>query len=249
MKENYSISQKKTGTALPLVLIFSSLMLSGIILVYKMTNEHRFSVRESVGVFQAKLMAMSGVQHLLLKTKLMPSEFYDAWAMAKGRNPYFDFDSSVAAGPTNPGPRFLTRGTPGANPKYEITMNSSDNFSSNSEGWFSSDAFAGKKWPTVNGVAINNSELYLWKFIADVTNKAAIQPVLAIQRQNKNFNYAAEDPYSGIYEVTSISLLGQKQGKAYLEDTVKIEVTGQITNLDGVYHLQTISQTVLVKRR
>ena len=233
----------RQGSAIATVICFVALLM--VLLTSLITNMRRqqFSVVKGLPPLQAKLMALSGVQHMLLKARLCPTELYDAWALSQGRNPLFNASDSVHPY-SNPGPRFVTRGTvSGTGAARTVAIDTADNFTTDPGSWFTNDVFAGKQWPKIGGTLVPNSQLYLWKFIADVTNKPTIQPALRVATGTVG------DPYSGFYEITSLEILGQEGRRSYATDTIRFEVTGNITDDFGFHTSETVRSVVVIRRR
>ena len=230
---------KKKGVAVPLVISVATIMLMYLITTWRASVEENRMIRHTQKVLQARLIALSGIQHFMLKARLMPTELYDAWALAAGRNPLFRFNDPGGAGPSNPGPRFISRGSQIS--PFECSVEPVDDFTTDPGGWFANCAFAGGSWPQIGGKPVVNSQLYLWKFCADVTSRDAIQPALAIKLSDGN-------PYDAAYEVTSFKLLGQKDYRAYHQDTITVEVKGTVIDHNGTTSSQRVNRTMIIHR-
>ena len=105
---------KKQGMAIPLVLIFATIM--GIVSTFLIKNskEHNRQNQTSFAQLQSYFIARAGVEHAMIKIKYLHRELYDAICMSQGRNPLFDFslinnmnDPGNAIKTYNPGPIFL----------------------------------------------------------------------------------------------------------------------------------------------
>lgn len=232
------------GSAIALVICFVGLLTILIASIIQSTTYQRAAVKKNVGPLQAKLVALSGVHHMLLKAKLMPVELYDAWALAKGRNPLFDFadPTGPASPPENPGPKFVTNGTVSTD-KTTITIDPLDDFSNDAgRNWFTSDVFSGKAWPSVGGAAVPNTQLYLWKFFADINNKPTIQPAIIIAT-------ASGDPYTATYEISTFTLLNQRKVSKGYQDTISFAVKGTVWDGWGASYTETLTSIVFITRR
>lgn len=106
----------RRGMAIPLVLIFATVL--GLLSTYiiKNTQQYNRSNQTSFSQLQAHFVARAGVEHAMLKIKFLHREFYDAICLAQGRNPLFDFtqisnldEPQNAISKYNPGPIFLYR--------------------------------------------------------------------------------------------------------------------------------------------
>ncbi len=107
---------KRTGMAIPLVLVFATAL--GIVATYliKSTQQYNRSNVTSFAQLQAHFTARAGIEHAMLKIKFLHRELYDAICLAQGRNPLFDFTQitdlnapETAIKSYNPGPIFLYR--------------------------------------------------------------------------------------------------------------------------------------------
>lgn len=106
----------KQGMAIPLVLIFATIL--GLLSTYiiKNTQQYNRSNLTSFAQLQAHFVARAGVEHAMLKIKFLHRELYDAICLAQGRNPLFDFtqitsldEPQKGISQYNPGPIFLYR--------------------------------------------------------------------------------------------------------------------------------------------
>ena len=107
---------KRKGIAIPIVIVLAAIL--GLIstFVVKGIRQYSQSNQTSYAQLQAYFIARAGVEHAMLKTKLLHRELYDAICLSQGRNPIFDY--SLLNGTTenklteaiesyNPGPIFL----------------------------------------------------------------------------------------------------------------------------------------------
>jgi len=106
----------KNGMAVPLVLIFATVL--GLLSTYiiKNTQQYNRSNQMSYAQLQSHFIARAGVEHAMLKIKFLHRELYDAICLAQGRNPLFDFtqiknldEPEKAISTFNPGPIFMYR--------------------------------------------------------------------------------------------------------------------------------------------
>jgi hypothetical protein len=236
----------RKGSAIATVICFVALLMVLLTTLINNMRRQQYAVLKGLPPLQAKLMALSGVQHMLLKARLCPTELYDAWALAQGRNPLFSFSATGGAQPeSNPGPRFVTPGAvSGSGLARTVAIHANDDYTTDPANWFNNDVFAAKAWPKIGTTAVPNSQIYLWKFIADVTNKAAIQPALTVATGT-----TFQDPYSGYYEITSLEILGQEGRRAYATDTIRFEVTGRVFDDFGFHTTETVRSVVVIRRR
>jgi len=237
-----------------MVILFSSFLLSLLIFFLQSSSNDRYAVTRNMGFLQAKIMALSGTQHMLLKVKLFQTELYESAALIKGKNPYFNFEVingvQPCASSSNPGPRFITHGTLGADTKNEISIDPNDDFSSDpGGGWFSKDGFSQNAWPTITNQPVVNSRIYLWKYCADVTNNSNIQPALIVSPPPGGYKGKGGDPYEGIYKAVSFDVRGQKNLKGYEEDCIYFTVQGTIKDNRGNQYTEQETQTVNITRK
>ncbi len=107
----------KKGMAVPLVLIFATIM--GVVSLYllKTTKNVNTQIHTSYDQIQSYFIARAGIEHAMLKIKYLNRELYDAVCMSQGRNPLFNYsllkNSTDFSNPWskisvyNPGPIFL----------------------------------------------------------------------------------------------------------------------------------------------
>ncbi len=108
------INIKKQGMAIPLVLIFATIM--GIVSTFLIKNAQNYNKQNqtSFAQLQSYFIARAGVEHAMIKIKYLHRELYDAICLSQGRNPLFDFSLITnmsspgdAIKSYNPGPIFL----------------------------------------------------------------------------------------------------------------------------------------------
>lgn len=104
----------RKGIAIPLVLLFSTVLGVLATVIIKSSQQYGRQHQTSSTQLQAHFVARAGLQHALLKTKLLQRELYDAICLSQGRNPLFDFSQvknldspGGAISRQNPGPIFL----------------------------------------------------------------------------------------------------------------------------------------------
>ena len=105
---------KKQGMAIPLVLVFASIMAIVSTYLYKIAKQSNRQNQSNFEQLQSYFIARAGAEHVMLKIKFLHRELYDAICMYQGRNPLFDFSQITSmATPQNaiktfnPGPIFL----------------------------------------------------------------------------------------------------------------------------------------------
>lgn len=104
----------RRGFAVPMVLMFATIMAITGVFIMRNTRQHAAQNRTSLSQLQGHFLARAGMEHALLKVKYLHRELYDAACLAQGRNPLFDFSKASTTNPDdlgisiqNPGPVFL----------------------------------------------------------------------------------------------------------------------------------------------
>ncbi len=277
-------AHQRRGMALMIVLIIASVLMVSVLFLYKSGRQYKHQMSKAIFDLQAQYLAIGAIQHAELKVRYFPTELYDASEYSLGKNPYFDFtelDSTEydaldpirkaeyaisephihKAGPFNEGPRFLSSGVLSAdNYARWFQLQSLDpldsdpaNFASYAGNWFGKDG-----WPKEeDGVTlVRNSDLYLWKFRYDISNRNTIQPSLRLARtvgtDFKLFNAATDigSPYDGMYEVTKLRVLSVAGQRRLNEEAVNFTVVATIWDPQTNQPYQQSQEKVLkVKRR
>ncbi len=107
---------KKQGMAVPIVLIFATIMGFVAIFLLRNTRDSNAQTQTSMEQLQSYFIARAGVEHAMIKVKYLNRELYDAMCMQQGRNPLFDYSQIKdgdeekpweAISQWNPGPIFL----------------------------------------------------------------------------------------------------------------------------------------------
>lgn len=107
---------KKQGMAVPIVLIFATIMGFVAIFLLRNTRDSNAQTQTNMEQLQSYFIARAGVEHAMIKVKYLNRELYDAMCMQQGRNPLFDYSQIKdewestpwnAISEWNPGPIFL----------------------------------------------------------------------------------------------------------------------------------------------
>lgn len=105
---------KRKGMAIPIVLIFATIMGIVSLFLFKSAKNYNRQNLTSFAQLQSYFVARAGVEHAMLKIKYLNRELYDAICLSQGRNPLFDFSQITdinnpwsAIKQYNPGPIFL----------------------------------------------------------------------------------------------------------------------------------------------
>lgn len=107
-------NKSNSAMAIPIVLFLALALGITATAILRSSRDHGQMHMTSSIQLQAHFIARAGLQHAMLKTKLLQRELYDAVCLAQGRNPLFDFsqvDNPNSPGDAisrrNPGPIFL----------------------------------------------------------------------------------------------------------------------------------------------
>ena len=279
------IPAHRGSTTVVLVLALSGILLIGALSTFFTGRQYRTFQKKSHLSVQAFFMAQACLQHAELKIRFFPTELYDASEYSLGKNPYFDFSeitstdySKLAAvrkleykpsnnDPANyymhiacsfnPGPRFLSEGGLSTTESWfqlsalDPKDSSPANFSAKEVKWFPQDG-----WPVIDGIEVPNSDLYLWKFAFDITNRKKdngdeIQPTLTCTRSN-NFNIGVQNaiPYTGLYETKKIQVLSMKEHRRLNQEAVKIVAVGKVVDpISGETAEEVLEKIIKVSRK
>ncbi len=203
----FSIKNRK-GSA-----IAFSLIIAGILLLSEafFMNQNRNNIlfrEKNIENLQSYFAARAGMQHVMLKAQILPTQLYDAACFSVGKNPFFDFTHYIEqpspniptkkigniwiklACSTNPGPRFLVSGSSSG---------------SDLEDWMT---------PPDTNLKTKNPTKYLEKFIEDISFNSTDYPEM---------NY----PYSFSYAVASFTILSLKGQRKYNEEAIQTTVIGR----------------------
>jgi hypothetical protein len=104
------------GFAIVIALFFCFVLM---LVFFSVMAQHRtvsHQTRLSLQQQQAFFAARAGLQHLLLKARLFPTELYDAVEFSQGKNPLFDFSEHSAT--LNGQPAFKQN----TNPKFDLSL-------------------------------------------------------------------------------------------------------------------------------
>ena len=204
----------KKGMAIPLVLIFATVL--GLLATYiiKNTQQYNRSNVTSYAQLQAHFVARAGVEHAMLKIKFLHRELYDAICLAQGRNPLFDFTQiknldapDEAISKYNPGPIFLYRQGDFANNRL-LTQN------------FSVDSGREKRW--------------LNEFMADIRSEVTRVPagdtnaVLNMSPLPNQISSLMKEPFNKAqYGIKALNIAAQEisEETSKVHNTAIIELT------------------------
>lgn len=194
----------KKGMAVPIVLIFATIM--GVVSLYllKTTKNINSQIETSNEQLQSYLIARAGVEHAMLKIKFLNRELYDAVCISQGRSPLFNYkdvdpssiqDSICIA---NPGPVFLYK---------------QGSFSSQVDGFFTklSPSSNKKYFKWLDGfkedlTSVYNSELGINKFL-DMSDDSYLSDIPNTPSSVKNLKQLLKNTIGkSQYSLTDISM-------------------------------------------
>lgn len=217
---------RKKGMAIPLVLLFATVLaVIGTVLI-KTTRQTSRQNLTSYNQLQAHFVARAGMEHALLKIKYLHRELYDAICLSQGRNPLYDFSRPISA--TNPGPAFLYN-------SGEFTPNGffTPGFSkNNSTAWlqaFTADLISGT---TIDGVQYNTC-------LSFSSPPAAVTGLM-------------RERFTGGYEVRTVGIAAnntvEQAAIVNNQSIVDVTVDAEITSARGETWQERLQRTVRVSR-
>ncbi len=270
------IKSRKSGFAVVLVLVLSSILLLTAISLFKTSSQYNAHMKKDFGELQAYYMAVGAIQHTQLKVKYFPTELYDASEFSLGKNPMFDFTilsddeynalspilksefSSVSphfrkASVNNAGPRFLSAGALSDDATerwFQLKSLDPEDRDLTEGAWFPSG------WPKDKNLnPVKNSDLYLWKYARDICNLNGIQPSLSCDNAKVTTSYDKLDvsssnelPYEGTYQISEIKVLSTTDQKRLNEEVVSFTGVGSI-KVPGTGEIVTYEITKKIKVR
>lgn len=94
----------RRGFSIPMVLLFCAIMVVVLLAFIQTRINMKAQTRLSFRQLKAHYLAQSGIQHALLKLRVLPNESYDAAAVARGVCPFLQLPGGVPyAGAAPPG--------------------------------------------------------------------------------------------------------------------------------------------------
>lgn len=244
--KKYGLKQR-LGMAIPLVLLFASVL--GLLSTFaiKSTKSYNQSNLTSYGQLQVYFLARAGVEHALLKTRYMQRELYDAICLSQGRNPLFDYTSiktelgNVSQGDLessvskyNPGPIFL----------YEVSA-------------FTNDGLL------TSGFTNSNKDLWLEAFMEDIRSEPLVaggeNSVLSFSNTNA-FNNSilsrmAEPFTNASYTIDALELAANTVSEVAASDriensaVVELTISADANIAKGSVWRHAIKKTVRINRQ
>ncbi len=229
---------KKRGFAVPIVLVFATALAIVGTFIYKNTRQYNTQTQTSNSQLQAHFLARAGLQHAMLKIKLLNRELYDAAFLSQGLNPLFDFNTisdyanpHLAISEYNPGPIFLY-----------------------SQGAFIRNGLFTKNFaPT----GTNDKNFWLQKFQEDIISGIEIDGIkynwcLNMVPPPTQINGLLSEPFSGQYQITSLNVaareVAEAAGKISNFAIIELTVESTINNAKDQNYRYKLKKTVKVTR-
>ncbi|GAB4273864.1 MAG: hypothetical protein Kow0029_13800 [Candidatus Rifleibacteriota bacterium] len=229
---------KRNGFAVPIVLVFATILAIIGTFVFKNTRQYGTQTKTSLAQLQAHFLARAGFQHAMLKIKLLNRELYDAAFLSQGLNPLFNFNSitdynnpHTAIGPYNPGPIFLYK-----------------------NGAFTRNGLFTKNF---NPSGPNNKDLWLQRFQEDIASgftegSTTYNGCLKMVPPPPQINNLLTEPFSGQYQITALNVAAREtdEAEAKVSNYAIIEMTMEstINNAKDQNFVYKMNKTVKVTR-
>lgn len=230
--------RNRSGFAVPIVLVFATILAILGTFIYKNTRQYGSQTRSSNSQLQAHFLARAGLQHAMLKIKLLNRELYDAALISQGLNPLFDFNTisdynnpHLAISEYNPGPIFLY-----------------------TSGMFSRNGLFTKSFSPAGP---NNKDFWLMKFQEDIISGIEIAGTkynwcLNMVAVPPEINALLTEPFSGQYQITALNIAAREVSEASgnVSNAAIIELTMEslINNAKDENYRYILKKTVKVTR-
>ncbi|PCJ16039.1 MAG: hypothetical protein COB02_17225 [Candidatus Cloacimonadota bacterium] len=209
-------SLSKKGISMLLVVLVGMTMMAMAVILLNSSSSNTGNMQESKERIQSLFIAKGAQQHALLKFRLLPTEFYDAAALAIGKNPIFNF-SKVKARYKNPGPAFFTGDAVIQNESEATSGSEIPIFQRGGQWWLNDDD---KKF---NGVMAE----YLNKFLKDIATDQNNEVVIdSAPHDDLAMGSNWFDPFTGSYRVDKVLIFGKSKGMNYGVDSVLVSCRG-----------------------
>ena len=232
--------KNKRGFAVPIVLIFATILAVVGTFIYKNTRQYGAQTLSSNSQLQAHFLARAGLQHAMLKIKLLNRELYDAALLSQGLNPLFDFNTisdyanpHLAISEFNPGPIFLY-----------------------SQGAFTRNGLFTKSFSAPTGGA--NKDFWLQKFQEDIISGIEIDgtkynwSLNLVPTPPPEINALLTEPFSGQYQITALNVaareVAESGGNVSNFAIIELSVESTINNSKDENYRYALKKTVKVTR-
>ncbi len=230
---------RKSGFAVPIVLVFATALAIVGTFIYKNTRQYNTQTQTSNSQLQAHFLARAGLQHAMLKIKLLNRELYDAAFLSQGLNPLFDFNTisdytypHLAISEYNPGPIFLY----------------------NQGAFIRNGLFTKNFAPT----GTNGKDFWLQKFQEDIISGVEIDGTKynwclnLVPNPPAEINSLLSEPFSGQYQITSLNVaareVAEAAGKISNFAIIELTVESTINNSKDQNYRYKLKKTVKVTR-
>ena len=232
---------KRKGFAIPLVLIFASVL--GILATFIIKRSRHYNRFNTVNLaqLQAHFVTRAAFQHAMLKVKLLNRELYDAVCLAQGRNPLFDFtqiktisDPSSGINAYNPGPIYLYhQGDFTNNNLFTANFSQTGNIEKSWLNTFKSDINSGLK----TGMDGNN-----------------LNTAMSLNQIPNEIRSLMKEPFTGQYDITDLNIVARDISDSSTANivnntaVVEISVSSTVTTARGDNWNHSMKKTVKVFR-
>lgn len=224
--------------AVPIVLVFATTLAILGTFIYKNTRQYNTQTRSTLSQLQAHFLARAGLQHAMLKIKLLNRELYDAALLSQGLNPLFDFNTitnhanpHTAISEYNPGPIFLYN-----------------------NGAFTRNGLFTKNF---NPPGANNKNIWLMKFQEDIISGIEIDGTKynwclnLVPNPPNDINSLLSEPFSGQYQITSLNVAAREVSEGAKVSNyaiIELQVESLINNAKDENFRYVLKKTVKVTR-
>lgn len=240
------MSTPRRGMILPMVLLFSGMLLVTGLAVWRTNQTDVQQITVNVRRVQAQFLAKGALQLALLKARLLPTPLYDAAAYSVGKNPYYVHSSGydhLKSGVMSPqaalvpGPAFLTGlGTDDAKVLGDGSLQRTNikkvpgtsDGESQSDNLNSEDGLAGADFVV---------DRYLNFFALDLADSTVASPTMSqdprisVKGQDKiRISTSASDPYEGSFRILSINVQGARANQQYGVETLRVVAVASISS-------------------
>ncbi len=231
------VNKNRKGSALAFALFIAGVLLVSETFLINQNRSNLIHRKMNIESLQSYFAAKSGVQHVLLKCQIIPTQLYDAASFAKGRNPYFDFGQYPTSQDLNAS--FTPRIVGGKKIKSATSINPGPRFLiTGSQGWTLDNCMNCKS--TLPSTGKSNARKFLDRFTSDI--------VFATNMQGTFTNYTY--PYSFRYEVGNFEVLSLENQQKYHNEALKFTVNGYwLKNPEGTETKETTLETIVRIKR
>ena len=202
------ILKNKKGSAIAFALFIATILLLSETFLMNQNRNNILSRQNNIENLQSYFAARAGMQHVMLKAQILPTQLYDAACFSVGRNPFFDFTQYTE----KPGNSFPSKYIEGVWIKLASSVNPGPRFLVDG----SSDGGKLEDWmtPPDTNLKTKNPTKFLDKFRDDITFNSNDYPEMKY-------------PYTFSYAVASFTVLSIKGQRKYNEEAIQTTVIGR----------------------